>query len=68
MAYDPSPAETEKWPVVAQGIKQWRSYLSFKRGFVKLDPTVLRFYRDSQTVEKVLRKFMEADAVVHPET
>jgi hypothetical protein len=64
MAYDPSPEETERWPLVARGIEEWRRFFAFRRGFVRLEPEVADFYGSEKTVNSVLRKIMEADAAI----
>jgi hypothetical protein len=64
LAYDPSPADTERWPLVARGFEQWRRFFAFRRGFVRLEPEVASFYGNEETVNNVLRKIMEADAAI----
>ena len=64
LAYDaPSEIDFSKGPTF-RGIAEWRRFLSFKRGYVRLDPDVAKYYRDSQTVNDVLRKLMEVDEVI----
>ena len=65
MVYDPSPEETERWPVVARGVEEWRHFVSFKRGYVRLEADIAKFYPDAKTVNSILRKFMEAEAAFH---
>jgi hypothetical protein len=64
MAYDPTPEESERWPAVARGMAQWRQFFSFKRGYVRLEPKVASFYRDAETVNRVLKTFMDADTAL----
>jgi hypothetical protein len=64
VAYDPSPEETERWPLVARGIEEWRRFFAFRRGFVRLEPEVANFYGSEETVNNVLKKIMDADAAI----
>ena len=64
MAYDPGPEETERWPLVARGLDEWRRFFAFRRGFVRLEPELATFYGSAETVNRVLKKIMEADAAI----
>jgi hypothetical protein len=64
MAYDPTPEETENWPVVARGYDEWRRFLSIKRGFFRLEDDLAKFFGNARTVNTVLRKVMEANEAI----
>jgi hypothetical protein len=62
MAYD-APADTsdpKRFPTIARGRKEWEQLLSFKRGYVRLDPDVRAHFKDDKMINELLRKLIEA--------
>jgi hypothetical protein len=56
MAYE-SPKEVDfKSGIVLRGVQQWKQFLSFKRGWVKLDPELRRVFPTNEAVNETLRK------------
>jgi hypothetical protein len=56
MACEP-PAEVNfKKGLTFRGLKQWKQFLSFKRGYVKLSPDLQKKFKDSAAVNEALRK------------
>jgi len=57
MAYEP-PADTsdpKRFPIVARGVKEWSEYINFKRGFVRIDPELRKFFKNDEQINEVLR-------------
>ncbi|MGB7159830.1 MAG: hypothetical protein WBD40_17315 [Tepidisphaeraceae bacterium] len=58
-AYEP-PAEVDfSKGLVFRGVKAWRQYLSWKRGYVKLDPELREVFPDDRAVNALLRQVVE---------
>jgi hypothetical protein len=60
MAYDPSPEETDDWLPIGRGIAAYEKYKQWKKQMIRLEPDVAKVFRDSQSVNKALRKLIEA--------
>jgi hypothetical protein len=65
MAYDAAEdvSDSKRFVTVARGRKEWEQYLSFRRGFVKLDPDVRRAFPDDRSVNEVLKKVIELRSI-----
>ncbi len=59
MAYEP-PAEVDfSNGLVFRGVKAWRQYLSWKRGYAKLDPDLRKVFPDDRAVNDLLRQLVD---------
>jgi hypothetical protein len=58
MAYD-APADTKEPAFSIRGKAEWEQFLSFKRGFVRLDRDLRAYFKNDQQVNHVLRHVME---------
>ena len=57
MAYEPpvDVSDPKRFPLVCRGGDEWRKFLSFKRGFVRLDPELRKAFPDDRSVNEALR-------------
>jgi len=61
MAYE-APADVsdpKRFPTIAKGRREWEQFLTFKRGYVRLDPDLRELFKDDRGVNEVLRKAVE---------
>lgn len=56
MEYEPPKEVDFKSGIVLKGARQWRQFLSFKRGWVKLDPAIRQAFPTDEAVNRALRK------------
>ena len=58
MAYEaPSDvSDPKRYPTLAKGQSEWLEFLSFKRGYIKLDPALREFFKDDREINDVLRQ------------
>jgi hypothetical protein len=62
MAYD-VPADVSdprRFPVIGRGESVWKRFLSFRNGFVRLDPQLRKAFPDERSVNAVLRRMIQA--------
>jgi hypothetical protein len=59
MAYEPPKQVDFANGLVLKGVEQWKRYLNFKRGWVKLDPEIRRAFPSDRMVNEALRKVIE---------
>ena len=57
MAYNAPPdvSDPKRYPIVARDVNEWKKFLTFKRGFTRLDPDVRKAFPDDQAVNEALR-------------
>lgn len=57
MAYEPPAdmSDPEKYPTIAVGRREWLRFLSFKRGYARLDPDLREAFPDDRAVNAALR-------------
>lgn len=62
MAYEAPPdvSDPKRFPLIARGNQEWEQFLSVKRGYVRLDPDLRKFFADDRRVNDLLRHVMEA--------
>lgn len=60
MAIDAGDVDASRIPVIARGEEEWQRFLSFKRGYVHIDPDLRRVFKDKESVNRALRKLIEA--------
>jgi hypothetical protein len=61
MAIDAADVDVSKKPrIVIRGVDEWKRFLSFKRGYVRLDDDVAQVFKDASSVNRALRKLLEA--------
>jgi hypothetical protein len=60
MAIDAGDVDASELPVIARGRQEWLKFLSVKRGYVRLTPDVLEFFKNDEAVNNALRKLIEA--------
>lgn len=62
MEYD-APADVsdpKRFPVIARNRREWLQFLSFRRGYVRLEPDLREVFPDAESVNNALRKLIEA--------
>src|SRR5436305_15067673 len=59
MAIDAADVDASKPPVIARNRKEWKKFLSVKRGYVRLDSDLRSFYGDERNLNNLLRQLME---------
>ena len=59
MAIDAADVDASRGGPTFRGIKEWQRFLSFKRGYAKLDPKVRQAFPDNASVNAALRKVIE---------
>lgn len=63
MAIDVGDVDASKMPVIAHGQKEWERFISFRRGYVRLDRDLRKVFKDDESVNQALRKLIEAKPV-----
>jgi hypothetical protein len=63
MAIDAADVDASKAPIIARGSKEWEAFLSFKRGFVRLEPNVRKAFPDERSVNEALKKVIELQQI-----
>jgi hypothetical protein len=63
MAYEPPEEVNFKSGIVLRGIEQWKEFLSFERGYVKIDPKLRRQFKDPNEINRALRQWLDNKSV-----
>ncbi len=61
MAYD-APADAsdpKRFPTLACGRAEWEQFLSFKRGYARIDADLRGLFKDDRAVNDALRRWLE---------
>lgn len=59
MDYEPPKEVDFTSGIVLRGVRQWKQFLSFKRGWAKLDPALRQAFPTDEAVNQTLRKAMK---------
>jgi hypothetical protein len=60
MAIDAADVDASKPTFWLRGLKEWRAFLSFKRGYVRLQPDVRSAFPNDDAVNTALRSLMKS--------
>jgi hypothetical protein len=58
MAYD-APRDTsdpKRFPTIGRGPKDWRKFMKFRNGFVRIEPKLRRAFANEKAVNQALKK------------
>jgi len=61
MAYDcpPDTSDPRRFPTIGRGPRDWRRFMTFRNGFVRLKPEIRKAFADDAAVNEALRKVIE---------
>jgi hypothetical protein len=61
MAYDapPDTSDPTRFPTIGRGPDDWKKFVNFRNGFVRLAPDLQKKFRDDSTVNHALRNWLE---------
>jgi hypothetical protein len=61
MAYDapPDTSDPKRFPTITRGAKDWKKFLNFRNGFVRIDPQVRKAFPTDESVNRALRAFLK---------
>lgn len=65
MAMD-CPADTSdpsKYPTITRGDTDWKKFVAFRNGFVRLDPEIRKLFSNNRSVNDALRKHLRSEGV-----
>jgi hypothetical protein len=62
LATEPPKEVNFRTGIILRGVEQWKQFLSFKRGYVKLDPKLRKQFKDPDQINQVLRQWVESKA------
>ncbi|MCC7351622.1 MAG: hypothetical protein IT446_13750 [Phycisphaerales bacterium] len=60
MAMD-CPADTsdsDRYPTITRGDKDWKKFIAFRNGFVRLSPDLQKQFKDERAVNEALRQYL----------
>jgi hypothetical protein len=63
MAIDAANVDASKRPAIARGPEEWQKFLTFKHGFVRLDPELRKAFPDDKAVNEALQKVVELRSI-----
>lgn len=63
MEIDAADADASKRPIIARGKAEWQKFLTYKRGYVRLEPELRKAFPDDKAVNEALRKVVELQAI-----
>ncbi len=47
------------YPTITRGDKDWKKFIAFRNGFVRLDPELRKLFPDNRSVNNALKAFLE---------
>ena len=50
-------SDPETYPTTSRGDKDWKKFVAFRNGFVRLDPEIRKVFPDNRSVNEALRTF-----------
>jgi hypothetical protein len=61
MAYDcpPDTSDPKQFPTITRGEKDWKKFVNFRNGFVRLDPQIREAFPTSESVNRALRALVK---------
>jgi hypothetical protein len=61
MAMDcPSDAsDLDRYPTITRGDKDWKKFIAFRNGFVRLGPDLRKQFKDERAVNEALRQYLQ---------
>ncbi len=54
-------SDSETYQTITRGDKDWKKFIKFRNGFVRLDPELRRLFRSSASVNTALRRLISAE-------
>jgi hypothetical protein len=62
MAMDcpPDVSDPERYPTITRGDKDWKKFVNFRNGFVRLDPELRKVFKSNRSVNAALRDYLQA--------
>jgi len=51
-------SDPETYPTITRGDKDWKKFVTFRNGFVRLDPEIRKVFPDNRSVNEALRTFL----------
>lgn len=61
MAMDcpPDASDPDRYPTITRGDKDWKKFIAFRNGFVRLTPELQMQFKDERAVNEALRQYMQ---------
>jgi hypothetical protein len=61
MAYDapPDTSDPNRFPTITRGDKDWKKFVKFRNGFVRLEPAVRKAFPNDKSVNAALRAILK---------
>jgi hypothetical protein len=65
MAYDipPDTSDPKRFPTLGRGPKDWKKFMTFRNGFIRIDPKLRKAFPDDRSVNAALQKVIELRAI-----
>lgn len=60
MAMDcpPDASDPERYPTITRGDRDWKKFVAFRNGFVRLSPELRKQFADERAVNEALREYL----------
>ena len=52
-------SDPETYPTITRGDKDWKKFVAFRNGFVRLDPEIRKNFPDNRSVNNALKAFLQ---------
>lgn len=52
-------SDPARYPTITRGDKDWKKFIAFRNGFVRLSPDLQKQFKDEQAVNEALRQYLQ---------
>lgn len=56
----PDVSDPERYPTITRGDKDWKKFITFRNGFVRLGPALRKRFPNNRAVNAALRNYLAA--------
>jgi hypothetical protein len=54
-------SDPTRYPTITRGSKDWKKFINFRNGFVRLDPELRKVFRSDRAVNAALKKYLRRE-------
>ncbi len=51
--------DTDRYPTITRGDRDWKKFVKFRNGFVRLDPEIRKAFPTNRSVNAALKKYLQ---------
>jgi hypothetical protein len=52
-------SDPQRYPTITRGDKDWKKFIAFRNGFIRLDPALRKQFPDNRSVNAALKSYLK---------